>query len=68
MSKSCFVILVHGDRAPVLLGPMSEDTRTQTLRDLHTRYRGAGLHTLDVNARSANRVTAIVKRYEPQGD
>ena len=59
--KSCFVILVHGDRAPVLLGPMSEKMRVQHMRDLRQRYSDCGLHALDINARSTNKVTARVK-------
>ncbi len=68
VTKACFVILVHADRSPVLLGPMSETTRTQHMRDLRDRYGlSCGLHALDVNARSAARVTVKVKRYEQQG-
>jgi hypothetical protein len=68
MTRSCFVIVVHGDRAPVLLGPMSEDMRAETLRELLSRYQACGLHTLDLNARSPDRVTATVRRYEPRGE
>ncbi len=69
MTRSCFVIVVHGDRSPVLLGPMPETTRTQHMRELHDRYgESCGLHALDMTARSANKVSVKVKRYEQQGD
>jgi hypothetical protein len=68
MSTSQYVILVHGDRTPVLLGPMSEEMRLQTLRDLRARYQGSGLHTLDITARSTGKVTAKINRYEQKGE
>jgi nucleoid-associated protein YgaU len=52
MPTSRFVILVHVDRAPVLLGPMLEETRTQHMREMRERYPHCRLHALDVVARS----------------
>ena len=63
-----FVILVHRDRAPMLLGPMLEQARVQHMRELRERYADSGVHALDVTVRSGDRVTAEVKRYEPEGD
>ena len=67
MARSCFVILVLGDRAPMVLGPMAESMRVEVMRDLSARYEHCGLHVLDVEANGPDEVSANVKRYEPEG-
>jgi hypothetical protein len=65
--RSLFVILVQGHRAPMLLGPMSPEMRTQHLAELRNRYPGTGLHTLDVESDDQAGIRVRVERYEPQG-
>ena len=63
VTKSSFVILAFDDQAPVVLGPMSEEMRTQHMRELRRQYGpNCGLHELDVTARSATKVSVKVKR------
>ena len=62
MTTSRFVIMVQPDKAPIVLGPMSDEMRVECLRDLRKQYGPeCGLHELDINARSATRVTATVR-------
>ena len=69
MTTSCFVVLVDGDRAPAVLGPMSAEVRTQHIEELSQRYGpGVGLHTLDVEADGPSRVSVTINRYEPKGE
>lgn len=69
MPRSCYVIMVLGDGAPVLLGPMSPDVRTDVMRDLQGRYGPtSGLHALDIESGGPGRVSVIVKSYEPEGE
>jgi DNA-directed RNA polymerase subunit RPC12/RpoP len=67
-ARACLVVMVHGDRAPTVLGPMSEEMRQEVMRDLSARYAHCGLHALDIEASGTERVSATVKRYEPKGD
>lgn len=60
--KSCFIVMVHADRSPLLLGPMSPEIRGQHLRELHARHPEAGLHELDLEARTVKRVGVRVSR------
>lgn len=60
--KTLFVVLVHADRAPLLLGPMSLDARAQTIRELRVRHPEAGLHELDLEARTVKRIGVRVSR------
>ena len=60
--KSCFIVLVHSDRAPLLLGPMSVEVRVQHLRELHVRHPEAGLHELDVEVRGPAKIGVRVSR------
>lgn len=62
MTVSHFIVLVHGDRAPLLLGPMSVEVRAQHLRELHVRHPEAGLHELDLEARTVKRIGVRVSR------
>ena len=41
-----------------------QEMRTQHMRELRYQYRGCSLHTLDVAAKSPDRVTVKVKRGE----
>ena len=68
MAKSSFVIMVQGDRAPAVLGPMSEEMRALHIRELSARYGPTcGLHALDVESDGPDQVSVNVKRYEPKG-
>jgi hypothetical protein len=68
MANSIFVIMVQGDRAPALLGPMSPEMRTDIMQDLQTRYGPTcGLHAMDIETDGPERVSVNVKRYEPKG-
>lgn len=67
MAKAHFVVMINADRAPVLLGPMSETMRMQHMRELAGRYEHCALHAMDVNARSGDRVSVEVKRFEREG-
>ncbi len=60
--KSLFIVLVHADRAPLLLGPMSGEMRAQHVRELHARHPEAGLHELDVEVRGAAKIGVRVSR------
>jgi hypothetical protein len=60
MSVSRFIVLVHADRAPLLLGPMSIEMRSQHVRELHARHPQAGLHELDIQADGPEQVTASI--------
>jgi hypothetical protein len=62
MTVSHFIVLVHADRAPVLLGPMSLEMRAQHLRELHVRHPEAGLHELDVEVRGSTKIGVRVSR------
>jgi hypothetical protein len=62
MMKTLFVVLVHADRAPLLLGSMSVDARAQTIRELRVRHPEAGLHDLDVEVRGSTRLGVRVSR------
>ena len=68
MAKTSFVIMVQSDRAPAVLGPMSEETRERVLGDLRKQYGPTcGLHVLDIDADGPERVSAAVKPYTPEG-
>lgn len=67
MPQALFVVMAHGDRAPVLLGPMSPDMRTRVMQDLHARYGPeCSLHAMDLESDGPGRVTARINPYEPQ--
>lgn len=55
-----FIVLVHADRAPLLLGPMSPEVRAQHVRELHARHPQAGLHELEVQADGPEHVCATI--------
>lgn len=61
MSVSRFIVLLHADRAPLLLGPMGS-MRSQHVRELHARHPQAGLHELDIVADGPDQVTASISR------
>ena len=60
MTISRFIILVHNDRAPVLLGPMSESVRIEHMRELRARHQQAGLHELDIAASGCDQVEVSI--------
>lgn len=63
-----FAILVHGDRAPMLLGPMLEQARVQHMRELRRRYRQSGVHALDVAVCPGGRLTVKASPFEPEDE
>lgn len=67
MTRACFVILVHGERAPIVLGPMLEELRGACMRELKGRYAGSCLHTLDVTAGPRGKVTVKARKLELEG-
>lgn len=54
------LILVQGNRAPQVLGPMSEEMRLETFRDLRQRYADCTLHLLDLRVRRSGKLTVKV--------
>lgn len=62
MTRSHFIVLVHDDRAPLLLGPMSVEMRCQHVRELRARHPTAGLHELDVEVRGPTKIGVRVSR------